>query len=369
MATGVAPVRRCTRAGVPARTRLRRDVCVGRQIRRVTTRGSIRTRRSRSTLVWSAAPVAEKNGRHHPIFVTAHDLRAWQGLSVDSSRRGDGRRGEGRRSRYAGHRGGDDAVVQRRRAGGVGVALGLRILGRRGRGVARRGRRLVPGTRPTRGAPTHARGGLRRARETRPRGLRGRGRGRGAVGRRAIASSSFAANAVAVDGTPARRGGLPRLRRRRRRRRSGRTRRTRHPSVPRTRARRRRRRRTASRGERRRSSSPRTRSPKTPTTQKKTTPTTVRGRRLTPSETVSRPRAIVPIVRRSEPRRPRDAPPRLCRGRSSWRRWRRSGTRSARATAGSASRRPTPPPPETPRLRRRRRRPRRRGTRTRTRRR
>ena len=203
MATGVAPVRRCTRAGVPARTRLRRDVCVGRQIRRVTTRGSIRTRRSRSTLVWSAAPVAEKNGRHHPIFVTAHDLRAWQGLSVDSSRRGDGRRGEGRRSRDAGHRGGDDAVVQRRRAGGVGVALGLRILGRRGRGVARRGRRLVPGTRPTRGAPTHARGGLRRARETRPRGLRGRGRGRGAVGRRAIASSSFAANAVAVDGAPA----------------------------------------------------------------------------------------------------------------------------------------------------------------------
>ena len=108
---------------------------------------------------------------------------------MDSSRRGDGRRGEGRRSRYAGHRGGDDAVVQRRRAGGVGVALGLRILGRRGRGVARRGRRLVPGTRPTRGAPTHARGGLRRARETRPRGLRGRGRGRGAAGRRAVASS------------------------------------------------------------------------------------------------------------------------------------------------------------------------------------
>ena len=61
-------------------------------------------------------------------------------------------------------------------------------------------------------------------------------------------------------------------------------------------------------GERRRSSSPRTRSPKTPTTQKNTTPTTVRGRRLTPNETVSRPRAIVPIVRRSEPRRPRDAP-------------------------------------------------------------
>ena len=203
MATGVAPVRRCTRAGVPARTRLRRDVCVGRQIRRVTSDdsrlGELRTVRSRSTIDPSAAPVAEKNGRHHPIFVTAHDLRAWQGLSVDSSRRGDGRRGEGRPSRYAGHRGGDDAVVQRRRAGGVGVALGLRILGRRGRGVARRGRRLVPGTRPTRGAPTHARGGLRRARETRPRGLRGRGRGRGAVGRRAIASSSFAANAVPAE--------------------------------------------------------------------------------------------------------------------------------------------------------------------------
>jgi len=34
MATGVAPVRRCTRAGVPAGTRLRRDLCAGRQIRR-----------------------------------------------------------------------------------------------------------------------------------------------------------------------------------------------------------------------------------------------------------------------------------------------------------------------------------------------
>ena len=36
MATGVAPVRRCTRAGVPAGTRLRRDMWVARQIRRVT---------------------------------------------------------------------------------------------------------------------------------------------------------------------------------------------------------------------------------------------------------------------------------------------------------------------------------------------
>ena len=90
---------------------------------------------------------------------------------------------------------------------------------------------------------------------------------------------------------------------------------------------------------------------------KNTTPTTVRGRRLTPNETVSRPRAIVPIVRRSEPRRPWDAPRASVAGgvhgedgggvERDWRGRRRGARRGDW----------TPPPPETPRLRRRRRRP------------
>ena len=133
-------------------------------------------------------------------------------------------------------------------------------------------------------------------------------------------------------------------------------------SVPRTRARRRRRRRTASRGERRRSSSPRTRS-------RRRRRQKIRRRdgsrsRLTQRDSLSAA-TIVPIVRRSEPRRP-GTPPRLVAGgfmakmEAEW-------VRLARARRGA--RRALPPPPRTPRLRRRRRRPRRRGTRTGTRRR